>query len=142
MEKVKYHQGIYHWLGGLCLPLVFSMTRQGHFTSGRVSEDIGCCFFSKTQRVLPDSDQQCQKSKVLYRSLSLHCFFLKQGLPLCLLYFIILPLLESKGSSSIFRLLKIGLSLVFNSMWTNQIFCFYALALDPMIVFVWFGMSR
>ena len=32
--------------------------------------------------------------------------------------------------------------MVFNSMLTNQIFCFYALALDAMIVFVWFGMSR
>ena len=30
-----------------CLPLVFSMTRQGHFTSGSVSEDIGCFFFPK-----------------------------------------------------------------------------------------------
>ena len=99
-------------------------------------------FFSKTQRVLPDSDQQCQKSKVLYRSLSLHCFFLKQGLPLCLLYFIILPLLESGGSSFIFPLLKIGLSMIFNSMLTNQIFCFYALALDALIVLVWFWISR
>ena len=39
-----------------CLPLVFSMTRQGHFTSGSVSEDLGWFFFSKTQRVLPDSE--------------------------------------------------------------------------------------
>jgi len=32
-----------------CLPLVFSMTRQGHFTSGSVSEDIGCFFFQNTK---------------------------------------------------------------------------------------------
>ena len=32
--------------------------------------------------------------------------------------------------------------MVFNSMLTNQIFCFYALALDALIVLVWFWISR
>ena len=31
------------------LPLVLSMTRQGHVTSGSVSEDIGCFFFQNTK---------------------------------------------------------------------------------------------